>query len=220
MARSRARSARLPTGRPRTATGGAGAHPPTPGGDDLLGQAAIKETVLQAYREAVGKTTSVAARLYSADELAGLPAGAVGQALGVGNPVRAAGLRPGEVVLDLGCGGGIDTILAALAVGPSGRAIGLDMLPEMLDVAAANARAVAVENAEWVRGDLEQIPLPHGSVDVVVSNGVINLSPRKSRVFAEVHRVLRPGGRLVATDIVVEDDLPPEIFTNPAAWAG
>ncbi|MGH7385211.1 MAG: methyltransferase domain-containing protein [Candidatus Rokuibacteriota bacterium] len=197
-----------------------GAHPPAPRGDDLLGQDAIKETVLQAYREVVGKTTSVASRLYDADDLAWLPAGAVGQALGVGNPLRSAGLCLGEVVLDLGCGGGIDALLAARAVGPSGRTIGLDMLPEMLAVAAANARAAGVDHAEWIRGDLEKIPLPDASVDVAISNGVINLSPRKSRVFAEVHRVLRPGGRLVATDIVLDDDLPPEIFTNPAAWAG
>jgi arsenite methyltransferase len=197
-----------------------GAHAPAPRGDDLLGQAAIKETVLQAYREVVGKTTTVASRLYDADDLAWLPAGAVGQALGVGNPVRSAGLRAGEVVLDLGCGGGIDTLLAARAVGPGGRAVGLDMLPEMLEVAASNAGEAGVDNAEWLRGDLEQIPLPDASVDVAISNGVINLSPRKSRVFAEVYRVLRPGGRLVASDVVVDDDLPPEIFTNPAAWAG
>lgn len=195
-------------------------HSVAPTSDDLLGQAAIKEVVRQAYRQVVGKASSVATRLYNADELALLPAGAIAQALGVGNPVRAAKLRPAEVVIDLGCGGGIDTILAARAVGPTGKAIGLDMLPEMLQVAAVNAAEVGVTNVEWLRGDIEAILLPDGTVDVVISNGVVNLSPRKSRVFAEVHRVLRPGGRFVAADIVVDDDLPPEIFTNPAAWAG
>src|SRR5262249_17359798 len=134
--------------------------------------------------------------------------------------VGAANLRPGEVVLDLGCGSGIDTILAAHAVAPGGTAIGLDMLPEMLDIAARNAATAGVSNVEWRQGELETIPLPDGSVDVAISNGVIHLSPRKSRVFAEVHRVLVPGGRLVAADLVVDDDLPPEVFTNPAAWAG
>src|SRR5262249_42139555 len=140
--------------------------------------------------------------------------------LGVGNPVRAARLKPGDVILDLGCGGGIDTLLAAREVGPTGRAIGLDTLPDMLAVAARHAAEMGLGNIEWLRGDMEDIPLPNATVDVALSNGAVNLSPRKSRVFTEVHRVLRPGGSLVAADIVVEDDLPPEIFTNPAAWAG
>ncbi len=195
-------------------------HPVAPTGDDLMGQAAVREAVRRAYREAVGKASSVAAQLYDPEQLALLPSGAIQQALGVGNPVRAAKLWPGDIVLDLGCGGGIDTILAAHAVAPAGTAIGLDMLAEMLEVAAANAAAAGVSNVEWRQGELEAIPLPDRSVDVVISNGVINLSPRKSRVFAEVHRVLRPGGRLVAADLVVDDDLPPEVFTNPAAWAG
>lgn len=195
-------------------------HRLAPTGDDLLGQVAIKEIVRQAYREVVGQASGAAGRLYDHDQLATLPAGAIAQALGVGNPVRAAGLQPGEVVLDLGCGGGIDTILAARAVAPGGRAIGLDMLPEMLEAARTNAAAAGVANVEWLLGEMEAIPLPGASVDVVISNGVVNLSPRKSRVFAEIHRVLRPGGRLVAADIVVDEDLPPEILTNPAAWAG
>ncbi len=198
----------------------AGAHPHTPRGGDLIGQAAIKKLVREAYRRAVGKTSTVAERLYDQDQLAVLPAGAIAQALGVGNPVRVARLEPGDVVLDLGCGGGIDTLLAARAVGPTGRAVGLDALPEMLAAAARHATEIGLRNIEWLRGDLEDIPLPDASVDVALSNGAVNLSPRKSRVFAEVHRVLHPGGRLVAADIVMDDDLPPEVFTNPAAWAG
>jgi arsenite methyltransferase len=195
-------------------------RPHTPRGDDLIGQAAIKDLVREAYRRVVGKTSTIAERLYEPHQLAGLPAGAIAQALGVGNPVRAARLKPSDVVLDLGCGGGIDTLLAAREVGSTGRAIGLDTLPEMLAAAARHAAEIGLANVEWLQGDLEDIPLPDASVDVALSNGVVNLSPRKSRVFAEVHRVLRPGGRLIAADIVVDDDLPPEVFTNPAAWAG
>ncbi|MDR7605969.1 MAG: methyltransferase domain-containing protein [Armatimonadota bacterium] len=194
----------------------AGAQP----SEDLLGQETIKELVREAYRAVVGTTTVVAGRLYDPEQLARLPRGAVEQALGVGNPVRAAGLQPGEVVLDLGCGGGIDTTLAAHAVAPGGRSIGLDMLPEMLEVAARHAAEAGVANVEWMLGEMEAIPLPEASVDVVLSNGVINLSPRKSRAFAEIYRVLRPGGRMVVADIVVDEDLPPEILTSAAAWAG
>ena len=197
-------------------------QPTAPARSDLLGQEDVRDLVRRAYREIIGKPTALEAvhRLYSAEQLAALPSGAIAQALGVGNPVRAAALRPGEVVIDLGCGGGIDTILAARAVGPRGKALGLDMLPEMLEVASHNAAAHGVTNIEWLRGELEAIPLPEESVDVALSNGVVNLSPRKSRVFAESFRVLRPGGRLVTADNFVDEDLPPEILTNPAAWAG
>lgn len=198
----------------------ASGHPAAPVNEDLLGQDAIKEIVRHAYREVIGARTAVAERLYDPEQLAVLPRGAVEQALGVGNPVRTAGLRPGEIVIDLGCGGGIDTILAARAVAPTGRAIGLDMLPEMLDVAARNAADAGVRNVQWLRGELEAIPLPEGSVHVAISNGVVNLSPRKSRALAEIFRILKPGGRMVIADIVVDDDLPPEILTNAAAWAG
>ncbi len=197
------------------------AHAPVaPASDDLLAQEAIKELVRQAYREVIGETSTAAQRLYDSAQLALLPPGAIAQALGVGNPIRAAGLGPGEVVVDLGCGGGIDTILAARAVAPDGKAIGLDFLPEMLEAASRHAAGAGVTNVEWLRGELEDIPLPDESVDVAVSNGVVNLSPRKSRVFAEVYRILRRGGRFVTADNFVSDDLPPEILTNPAAWAG
>ncbi len=195
-------------------------HPAAGASQDLLAQQAIKEMVREAYQAVVGKATRVAELLYDPEQLARLPRGAIEQALGVGNPVRAAVLRPGEVVIDLGCGGGIDTILAAQAVAPSGKAIGLDLLPEMLEVAAQHAAQAAVANVEWVVGEIEAIPLPEASVDVAISNGVINLSPRKSRVFAEIYRVLRPGGRMVVADILVDEDLPPEVMTSPAAWAG
>jgi len=195
-------------------------HAPAPRPDDLLGQAEITASVQQAYRAVIGARTEVALRLYDPVQFAQLPRGAIEQALGVGNPVRAAGLRPGEVVIDLGSGGGIDTLLAAKAVWPGGEAIGLDILPEMLEVAARNAAAAGITNVRWLQGQMEAIPLPDESVDVIVSNGVVNLSPRKSRVFAEMFRILRPGGRFAVADIVLDDDLPPQIATNPAAWAG
>lgn len=189
-------------------------------GDDLLGQGGIKDSVREAYRAVIGRRTSVAHRLYDPDQLSLLPDGAVKQALGVGNPVRAAGLRPGEIVVDLGCGGGIDTLLAAHAVAPGGKAIGLDMLPEMLEVAARHATLAGLGNVEWVLGEMEAIPLADASVDVVISNGVVNLSPRKSRVFAEVYRILRSGGRMVVADVVVDEELSAEILTSAVAWAG
>ena len=195
-------------------------HPVAPTTPDLLNQDAVHQLVADRYRGIVGRATSVAPTLYAPDELAGLPESAVAGALGVGNPVRFADLRPGEVVLDLGSGGGLDTLVAARAVAPSGRAIGLDILPEMLERAAAHGREAAITNVEWLRGEIENIPLPAASVDVVISNGVVNLSPRKSRVLFEVFRVLRPGGRISLADIIVEEDLRPEVIVDPQAWAG
>ena len=190
--------------------------------EDLLFQSEIKEVVRQAYTEIdTGAGRPAAQRLYSDAELGALPPSAVDWALGVGNPVRHAALQPGETVLDVGCGAGIDTILAARAVGPSGRAIGLDLLEEMCDRARTHAQAAGVaEWTEFVRGEMEDIPLPDASVDVVISNGVINLSPRKSRVLAEIRRVLRPDGRISVADLTVNDELPTELQTNDAAWAG
>ena len=190
--------------------------------EDLLFQSEIKEVVRKAYAGIdAGAGRPAAQRLYSPAELSALPPSAVDWALGVGNPVRHAALQPGETVLDVGCGAGIDTILAARAVGPTGRAIGLDLLEEMCERARAHAREAGVaEWTEFVRGEMEDIPLPDASVDVVISNGVINLSPRKSRVLAEIRRVLRPGGRLSVADLTVNDELPTELQTNDAAWAG
>jgi ubiquinone/menaquinone biosynthesis C-methylase UbiE len=124
-------------------------------------------------------------------------------------------------VLDVGSGGGIDTILAARAVGPSGRAIGIDLLEDMCERARAHAEEAAVAAwTEFLQGEMEAIPLPDETVDVVISNGVINLSARKSRALAEIHRVLRPGGRVCVADLLVDDDLPPEVLTSDSAWAG
>jgi len=160
-----------------------------------------------------------AARLYPAEDLAGLPDTVTGASLGCGNPLAIADLRPGEVVLDLGSGGGIDCFLAAKRVGPGGRVIGLDMTPDMIRLAQRNAKKVGASNVEFRLGEIEDIPLPDGSVDVVISNCVINLSPDKDMVFREVFRVLRPGGRLSVSDIVVQGELPQAIRDRLDAWA-
>jgi len=190
--------------------------------EDLLFQKEIKEAVRSAYEHiTAGGGEPVAGRLYSPEQLSRVPPGAIGWALGVGNPVPHAELEPGETVLDLGSGGGIDTILAAREVGPTGRAIGIDLLPEMVERATENAREAGVDAwTEFRLGEMEDIPLEDESVDVVISNGVINLSPRKSRVLAEVLRVLRHGGRFCVADLTVEEDLPAPILTSDAAWAG
>lgn len=195
-------------------------HPNAPVSDDLLSQDAVRESVRGRYREVIGRPTDVARSLYTSDALALLPDGAIAAALGVGDPVAWAALAAGDRVVDLGCGAGIDTLLAARAVDPGGQAIGLDTLPEMLEQASANAVTAGITNVTWIRGEIEAIPLPDGNVDAVVSNGVLNLSPRKGRALAEMFRVLRSGGRLSLADITLDEDLPPEIMTDPDAWAG
>jgi len=189
---------------------------------DLMFQQEIKDNVAQSYRSiASGGGEVVARRLYSDAELEEVPAGAVGWALGVANPIRYAFLQPGEVVLDIGSGGGIDTILAARRVGATGRAIGLDLLEEMCERARSHAAEAGVDAwTELVQGEMEDIPLPDSSVDVVVSNGVLNLSARKSRAMAEIFRVLRPGGRLCMGDLTLDTELPTEVASDPSAWAG
>jgi SAM-dependent methyltransferase len=187
---------------------------------DLLAQDAIRSVVREIYGDIGPTDRQVAARFYSVDELATLPDATVRLALGVGNPVRHAELRPGDDVVDLGSGGGIDCLLAARAVGPTGSVVGVDFLADMVDRANRGAAEAGLSNVRFVEGLIEDIPLPDGSVDVVISNGVVNLSPRKVRVLAEAFRVLRPGGRLAIVDLILEHDLPPEIQTHPAAWAG
>lgn len=172
------------------------------------------------YTAAAAEVPAVAAELYDPAELAGLPAGAVALALGVGHPVRHAGLRPGQVVLDVGCGAGIDTLLAARAVGPEGRVIGLDMTPAMAERTRRHAAEAGLAQVEVREGLMEAIPLADASVDVVVSNGVLNLSTRKSRALAEMLRVLRPGGRLAVADLVVTEALPEEVLRSATALAG
>ena len=188
---------------------------------DLLHQDETRQLVRDAYRAAGPTNGAVAAKLYSDEELAPVPRVAREHALGVANHVRFADPRPGETVLDLGCGAGIDSILAAFRVGPTGRVIALDFLPEMLELTRAAADQAGLENVETAEAEMEDIPLADDSVDLVISNGTLNLSPRKSRVLAECARVLRPGGRLCFADLTLEDEeLPPEILTHPATWAG
>jgi ubiquinone/menaquinone biosynthesis C-methylase UbiE len=181
----------------------------------------LKAIVRDAYAAIDSSTEEVACKLYSAEELAAVPRSAIEGALGVGNHLRIARIEEGETILDLGCGAGIDSVLAARRTGPRGRVIALDFLPEMLERTAQAAAQAGLENIETLEAEMEAIPLPDESVDHVVSNGVINLSARKRRVLAECARVLRPGGKLSISDLTVGDEeLPPEIMLHPATWAG
>jgi SAM-dependent methyltransferase len=179
-----------------------------------------RKIIREAYGHVRSDVTAVAEAYYSPEELAFLPRETVELALGVGNPLRYAGLREGETVLDLGCGAGIDTLLAARAVGPGGTAIGVDMTPQMAERARRNAKAAGLANVEIQEGTIEALPLPADSVDVAISNGVLNLSTRKSRVLAETMRVLKPGGRVAIADLVLDEALPEEVLKSPAALAG
>ena len=154
-------------------------------------------------------------------ELANVPEAAVESFAGVANPWELGRLSAGERVLDLGCGAGTDSLVAAQMVGPDGSVVGIDMTPEMLAKAHRAAAEMGAANVEFVEGDIELLPFADESVDVVISNGVVNLSPRKARVLAECARVLRRGGELCVSDLTIdENDLPPEVLTHPAAWAG
>lgn len=181
----------------------------------------LKTIVRDAYGAIDSSTEAVARKLYSAQELAQVPRSAIEGALGVGNHLRFAEIEEGETILDLGCGVGIDSVLAARRTGPTGRVLALDFLLEMLERTSEVAAEAALGNIETLEAEMEAIPLPDESVDHVISNGVINLSARKRRVLAECARVLRRRGKLSLSDLTVGDEeLPPEILLHPATWAG
>jgi arsenite methyltransferase len=162
----------------------------------------------------------ITSNLYDAAQTGELPQEAVLASLGCGNPTALARLNPGETVLDLGSGGGIDVLLSARRVGPSGKAYGLDMTDEMLALARENQRKAGIENVEFLKGEIEHIPLPDNAVDVVISNCVINLSGDKDRVLREAFRVLKPGGRFAVSDVVTCGEVPPDVRQNMLLWVG
>jgi arsenite methyltransferase len=186
--------------------------------------ASVKDTSAKGFGccgpTACGCDDPITSNLYSDAETAGLPADAVTASLGCGNPTALLSLEPGQTVLDLGSGGGIDVLLSAKRVGPTGKAYGLDMTDEMLALARENQRKAGATNVEFLRGTIENIPLPANSVDVVISNCVINLSGDKDAVLREAFRVLKPGGRFAVSDVVVRGEVPADIRRNMELWVG
>jgi SAM-dependent methyltransferase len=192
---------------------------------EKYGQAALR--VAQGGSSCCGPTPAVescpdpiSSNIYEANQTSEVPAEALQASLGCGNPTALAELKPGETVLDLGSGGGIDVLLSAKRVGPSGKAYGLDMTDEMLALARQNQQKAGIQNVEFLKGEMENIPLPDNSVDVIISNCVINLSADKDRVLQEAFRVLKPGGRFAVSDIVVRGEVPAEIRRNVELWIG
>jgi arsenite methyltransferase len=202
-----------------------------------MSESNIQEAVKQKYGEAAKQVAAgataccgggaelsgcdpITRNLYDEAQKSALPAEAVAASLGCGNPTALAKLQPGEVVLDLGSGGGIDVLLSAKRVGPTGKAYGLDMTDEMLAFARENQKKAGIENVEFLMGTIEEIPLPESTVDVIISNCVINLSGDKDRVLREAFRVLKPGGRLAVSDVVVRGDVPANIRKSMELWVG
>jgi arsenite methyltransferase len=192
---------------------------------DKYGQAALR-VVTEGATSCCGTSSScgaadpITSNLYSAAETSVLPAQAVAASLGCGNPTALAQLAPGETVLDLGSGGGIDVLLSAQRVGPTGKAYGLDMTDEMLALARENQKKAGLGNVEFLKGEIEAIPLPDNAVDVIISNCVVNLSADKDRVLAEAYRVLKPGGRFAVSDVVVRGEVPGDIRRSVELWIG
>jgi arsenite methyltransferase len=191
---------------------------------EKYGQAALRVTTggssCCGATAAIDGCDPITSDLYDLNQTSQLPEAAVKASLGCGNPTALAQLNPGETVLDLGSGGGIDVLLSARRVGPTGKAYGLDMTDEMLALARANQRKAGVENVEFLKGEMENIPLPDNSVDVVISNCVINLSADKDRVLRETFRVLKPGGRFAVSDVVVRGEVPEQVRRSMEMWVG
>ncbi|HKV61916.1 MAG TPA: arsenite methyltransferase [Candidatus Acidoferrum sp.] len=190
---------------------------------EKYGQAALRGTSGSCCGTADASGTScdpITSNLYDAAQMQQVPGEALQASLGCGNPTALAKLNPGEVVLDLGSGGGLDVLLSAKRVGPTGKAYGLDMTDEMLALANENKRKASAENVEFLRGEIESIPLPDNTVDVIISNCVINLSADKDAVLREAYRVLKPGGRFAVSDVVTRGEVDPQIRQNILLWVG